>query len=493
MTSIFLSFNIKSHANLTLSFDFSQGLYPNYYELCLVLKDIEENGIQFEMYDDKITVHFIVATTVGDNLAQNMMLGYGMNFALDFFCRFCVITKTASETEVLENEHILRSNLDNIRNKLGIKRESPFEKEISTFRVIDCVSVDIVHDFLEGIVKIEMSGIIKYFLRMRYFDLDFLNDSMAQFEQFSRFEKKNKCSRIKKGHLDSCTLKMSASEVCLLLNYFSMLVAEHVPSHDEYWIFFKILYKLLNKVMQSKFNKNDLTELQQLIKYHHEKCITLELSSSPNQNRLIPKHHILTHYITSIRKLGPPKYLWVMRLEGFHKCLKHYANATSSRKNILKSLADKLQLRNSQICFKNTRGLKIKKSKIYQYICLEQYKLDTNRVNLSLTNEIPSYYNISVENIRFELNDIVFSQNDSPENLYMYSIHRIKNIFFENDEISFLVSNVEIKSYDEDIEMLEITLPEIPTYCILNIDEIIKLPTNIKKYKEKHVINISNF
>lgn len=480
-------------ANLTLSSDFSQGLYPNYYELCLALKDIEENGIQFEMYNDTLTVHFIVATTVGDNLGQNMILGYGMNFALDFFCRFCIITKTDSETEVQENPDILRSNLDNTLSKLGVIRESSFEKEINTFKILDCVSVDVVHDFLEGFLKIEMTGIIKHFLKMNYIDLDFLNNAIAHFDQYSRFEKKNMCTKIKKGRLDSYTLKMSASEVCLFVNYFAMIVAEHIPHDDEYWIFFKVLYKLLNKVMQSKFNNNDLIELQALIKDHNENCMSLVLSNPPHPDRLLPKHHILTHYITSIKKLGPPKYLWVMRLEGFHKCLKHYANATSSRKNIIKSISDKLQLRNALLFFTNTHGLKIRKSKIYNHICLQNYNLIINTVNLPLTDEIPTYFFISIENIRFELHDIVFSQNNDSELFCLYNINRIKHILFVNNVAYFLASKLEIVCYNEEILMLEIALPEEPEYCLLNIDEIVRLPTNIKKYKEKLYVNISNF
>lgn len=480
-------------ASLTLSSDFSEGLYPNYYHLCLILKDLEENGIEFTIFNNKFKVHFVVATTVGDNLAQNMMLGYVMSFSVDYFCRFCVITKEKSESDVKENINLLRYNVDALMRKLGVKRDSPLELEIKSLRILDCLSVDVLHDFLEGIVKLEMCGIIRHFLLKGYFDLTFLNVSIARFTQYSRFEKKNKCCKIKKGHLDSNTLKMSASEICLFVKYFSLFVEEHVPYDDEYWIFFKILYKLLNKVMQSVFYENDLTELQKLIKEHHKKYKLLKLGNSPNPQNLLPKHHLITHYVTSIRKLGPPKYLWVMRLEGFHKCLKHYANVTSSRKNILKSLADKLQLRNSQIFFNCIRDAVIKKSNICGYICLQQYLSEINSFNIEQCMQLPTYYFISIENIRFELNDVVFTQNYDSNDAFVYGVHKIKHILYYNKNIIFLVLNLKIKEYNEDIEMLEIRYPENNIFSLLDINEIVRLPTNIKKYNNKLLVNISNF
>lgn len=221
-------------ASLTMSTDFSAGLYANYYHLSQILKDIEENGIEFNLYGTTVTVHFVVATVVGDNLAQNMVLGYVMSFNVDYFCRFCVAKKRVTEKQVLEDKSLLRWNVDNTVRYLGIVRDSPLDKEIESMDVIDCVSVDVVHDFLEGIVKLEMSNIICKFLEKRYFDLTTLNNAMLNFDKLSRFEKKNKCSYIRKGHLNKNILKMSASEICLFMKYFAMYIKEHVPGNIYY-------------------------------------------------------------------------------------------------------------------------------------------------------------------------------------------------------------------------------------------------------------------
>lgn len=62
------------------------------------------------------------------------------------------------------------------------------------------------------------------------------------------------------------------------------------------------------------------------------------------KEQLKPKFHFLIHYPGIIRKMGPLKYLSSIRYEGFHKLSKTYASIVTSRKNIISSLAIKLQL-----------------------------------------------------------------------------------------------------------------------------------------------------
>lgn len=156
-----LAFHIP--ACLTLTSDFSAGLYSNFYYLAIELKNLEENGIDFTIYKNNITVHFVVAAPVGDNLSLNMMLGYIMSFSVDGFCRFCICTKKETEMLTIEISEKLRINAGIAGTKIGFKRDCPFGKEIRTFNILDCMAVDIVHDFLEGIIKLEMSNLLGLF------------------------------------------------------------------------------------------------------------------------------------------------------------------------------------------------------------------------------------------------------------------------------------------------------------------------------------------
>lgn len=475
-------------ACLTLSSDLSAGLYSNFYYLALELKNLEETGICFLLYDIAVTVHFVVAAPVGDNLALNMVLGYNMTFIIDFFCRFCICTKEETEELTRELHEKLRINAGVLGETLGIKRECPFSKELNSFNILYCMSTDIVHDFHEGKIKLEMSNLINTFLDKGYFDLEYLNNAMKNFNQYSRFEKKNKCSKIKRGHLNNNILKMSASEVALFMKYFPIFVKEHIPSNDIFWAFFKLLYKLFNFVCQSSFTKEDLSTLANIIAEHHEMFINLKLGTKKNPGKLTPKHHIITHYPLSIRMLGPPKTFWVMRLEALHKKLKQYANVISSRRNILKSLSDKVQLNNSQLFFNNTKEIKVTKSKYFEYIILKNFKIENDYGTFPIEYSLPSYTFLSIENIKFEINDIVIIKKNTAVKIF-----KLKHLFYVSGIVSFFAFELNVLQYDEDLQLIEIQFPNQNQYFILKVSDIHFLPTNIKTYKNKYYVNISNF
>lgn len=79
--------------------------------------------------------------------------------------------------------------------------------------------------------------------------------------------------------------------------------------------------------------------LQVLIEEHH--MLFCELFMEP----LKPKFHFLLHYPRLIRDIGPPRCIWSMRYEAYHKFLKSTANSTTSRKNLLLTLSIKDSLR----------------------------------------------------------------------------------------------------------------------------------------------------
>lgn len=55
--------------------------------------------------------------------------------------------------------------------------------------------------------------------------------------------------------------------------------------------------------------------------------------------RLTPKHHILIHYPTVIRKMGPVIHMWAMRMESKHKNFTDHARTLHCFKNVSHSLS----------------------------------------------------------------------------------------------------------------------------------------------------------
>ena len=71
--------------------------------------------------------------------------------------------------------------------------------------------------------------------------------------------------------------------------------------------------------------------LRSLIAEHH----TIFKQIYPTHN-LIPKHHLMIHYPSLIRKIGPLLHVWTMRYEAKHRFFK---SSIKNFNNVTKSLA----------------------------------------------------------------------------------------------------------------------------------------------------------
>lgn len=112
-----------------------------------------------------------------------------------------------------------------------------------------------------------------------------------------------------------------------------------VPKGDKCCDLYILLHQILRILLDTIYSTERLGYLTVLIQEHRE--LYCELFKIP----LKPKHHLLLHYPDLIAKIGPLRYLWSMRFEGFHQILKSTANSVTSRKNILLTLSKKQQLR----------------------------------------------------------------------------------------------------------------------------------------------------
>lgn len=87
-----------------------------------------------------------------------------------FVVPICKMHKDITKTSTLENEILLRNNDDYLQDCLlnnlsetGI-RESCVFSEIPSFVTTDNITVDIMHDLLEGICHVEICYCLKYFI-----------------------------------------------------------------------------------------------------------------------------------------------------------------------------------------------------------------------------------------------------------------------------------------------------------------------------------------
>ncbi|KAF0714943.1 Uncharacterized protein FWK35_00018261, partial [Aphis craccivora] len=160
------------------------------------------------------------------------------------------------------------------------------------------------NDFkLTSICHYNLCHIIKYYTEtVHIFSLDTLNLRKQNFN-YGCIEIDNISPLIKINNINEFHLKMTAQEMMTFVHFFSLMVGDLIPDDDPVWI----------KNKYSPFIPNSR-------KLNHPLSYVLLF-----QDNFKPKHHILLHYPSIIRKSGPPKHFWCFRFEAKHKDLKTYA------------------------------------------------------------------------------------------------------------------------------------------------------------------------
>lgn len=127
---------------------------------------------------------------VGDNLGINSALGVVECFLANYCCRFCNMhRKDLIKACKLEDDvPLLDYNFytDCIKNKKFLIDSSVKENSVwinlNNFHVTSNLSVDIMHDLLEGICHYDMFLLLDIFInRYQYFTLEELNSRMLYF------------------------------------------------------------------------------------------------------------------------------------------------------------------------------------------------------------------------------------------------------------------------------------------------------------------------
>lgn len=112
-----------------------------------------------------------------------------------------------------------------------------------------------------------------------------------------------------KQHVDSLTLKISATQVLCFVKYFGLLIGDLVPENDSFWLLYKILRQILDIILAKSIHNNYSNILQVLVHEHHK--LYLEIT----HDNLKPKYHILIHYPHFMKKAGPVSQFHVINLK----------------------------------------------------------------------------------------------------------------------------------------------------------------------------------
>lgn len=342
------------------------------------LRKLETEGI----FVDAINTHFkgTLSALSFDNLGGAMLLGMNESFQAHFYCRICTIDKISADTASEANDSLWRTSasFSQYSNQLkyansdtmlsfGVKHKSAMFN-LNYFDVCDNSTVDVMHDFLEGICQRELKLFFEFCFESKIMDLTELNRRVQAFD-YGLHNRGNFPSHIYFNKHSNSIGQRAAQTFCLLI-HLPLILEDLTPAFesDDYnkCLMILLLIEILKIVIAPSIPRDMLFKLSQLIKEHHELLIQ-EYSV-----KLTPKHHLITHYPMIIRKMGPPRGYWTMRFESKNGYCKELVRKLKNFKDVASTLAQRHQTSifsawsHNPDLFANTPCLKNFKSQIVE-------------------------------------------------------------------------------------------------------------------------------
>lgn len=306
-----------------------------------VLKSLEVNGIVVNILGVPKKVYFVTSLLLGDNLGLDSLGGFAETFTANYFCRFCKTHKSETMFQSVEDKSSLRTEenynadvaIDNV-SLTGIKSDSVLNA-LPSFHITKNFCVDIFHDFSEGICHYVMIQVLKHCIPL-YFSLDLLNHRIEMF-QYSSCDS-NRIPVLSNEFHKKDKLKMSGSETLLFVRLFGIIIGDKVPCDDPFWRLYVKLYDLMDVCQSKSFSNNQGSSLKVLVDEFNSLYVEV------TNEALKPKFHNLVHYETALEESGPMTLTSTLRFERKHRSLLIPAHATTSRRDICRSVAIQHQL-----------------------------------------------------------------------------------------------------------------------------------------------------
>ena len=170
-------------------------------ELIQELNYFQTKGITVTVNKIEMNVKFQLILILGDNLGLNQIFGFTESFNSNYWCLLIqiiggylliqIICKansneakkfTSEETSILRTVKNYEEDCQNISNSsAGIKEPCVFHK-INDFHILENISVDLMHDVIEGVCRYVMQLIIHTdIFKKQYFTLQCLNAIIKNF------------------------------------------------------------------------------------------------------------------------------------------------------------------------------------------------------------------------------------------------------------------------------------------------------------------------
>lgn len=321
------------------------GINPVLEVIVQDIKKLESDGIFVEGMNSHFTG--TLSALSFDNLGGAFLLGMNQSFQANFHCRICTMNKIEARTACKADDSLLRTservnqyvNQQQYANSstllsFGVTHKSALF-DINYFDLCDNQTVDVMHDFLEGICPREMKLFFEFCLKSQMFDHSDLNRRVQAFD-YGLHNRVNFPSAITLDKNFNSVGQRAAQTHCLLI-HLPLILEDSILllGDDAYnkWKVILLLIEILKIVVAPEIRGSMFCKLEQLIKEHHELLIK-EYSVN-----LTAKHHLTTHYPMIIRKMGPPRGYWTMRYESKNGYLKDLSRKLKNYNDVAYTIA----------------------------------------------------------------------------------------------------------------------------------------------------------
>ena len=317
----------------------------------------------------------------------------------------------------------------------GINRSS-VSLSLPGFKVTECFLHDPMHLLFKGVTGIELKVLLNYLIfERKFFQLSFLNQRLLELAK--QLPADCRPNLIEITQLQDGNLKQTSHQMWYLSHLVPLAVASKVPDHDAKWKNFIRLLQI-QQLSTSPIALDTTVECLTIVVARHNVSYK---EIYPDQS-FIPKLHYLVHLPEQIRKFGPCRNHWCLRMEAKNSIFKK--SKLCNTKNVPKTVSFAHQ--RWMCCMQHdSKGNvasrffnPVLKTKITKQIsfdnCYAHYDTLLNYLQLRM-QPIPDSI---VNTLEVEHNGIVYKQG----NILLTSVSPYKNVVFVDDII--LLSNDEI-------------------------------------------------
>lgn len=322
--------------NKTLQADFN-----NIWQM--VVEDLQQLELEGIDVDGK-KIRGTIALPSFDNLGANVSSGFAGSFSADYYCRLCecsskecrmITEEIESKNRTIENYSIQLKAIESMvkvdyRKTLGVRRYCVLN-DLNYFHITKNISVDILHDFYEGVVPFLLKRLFQFIIDAKVVTKSKLIDMVSSYNY----------GELNQGNIPSALIfdkknlgQNGAQSKCLFLHV--PFILEKYRQNDKLssvWDSVESLHRILQVVHSVELNTEDLDVLQKEVSSH------LNTIKTNFDSQLIAKHHNLVHYVRVIKSMGPTVYMNTIRFESKHKVFKDLIHSSRNFKNLCKTLA----------------------------------------------------------------------------------------------------------------------------------------------------------